>query len=186
MKKLTYILPGIIIWLIPLLANAQEYKVSPNSKVIIEGTSTMHDWESDVDQVKGQGTFNIDDTSIKEIKNLQVTFVVKSIVSGKSKMDELTYDALKEKHYPNITFKLTEISGINENSISAKGQLTIAGKTNPVNLKGVGKVKGNAVTIDGEHSLNMTDYDVTPPTAMLGAIKVGESVTIKFHLVFTN
>jgi polyisoprenoid-binding protein YceI len=186
MKKQTYIVSVLILLLIPLLVDAQEYKVSNDSKVTIEGTSTMHDWESNVEQVSGKGTFTIDAAEVKAIKNLNVNFVVESIESGKSKMDDLTYEALKSEQHPTITFNLTEITGIGGNTINAKGQLSIAGKTNTVPVKGTAKVNGNTITINGEYPLNMTDYDIDPPTAMLGAIKVGETVTIKYNLVLTN
>jgi polyisoprenoid-binding protein YceI len=165
---------------------AQVYKVSNDSKVTIVGTSTMHDWESNVGEVNGKGTFSVDAAAVKKIKDLNVNFVVESIESGKSKMNSLTFEALKSEQHPNIIFKLNEVTGIRDNMINAKGQLSIAGKTKTVDVSGTIKVEGNTITINGERSLNMTDYDIEPPTAMLGTIKVGETVTIKYDLVLTN
>ena len=62
----------------------------------------------------------------------------------------------------------------------------MAGKTNLVDVSGTANVSGNKITIEGEHSLNMRDYDIDPPTAMLGTIKVGEIITIKYTLVLTK
>ena len=109
MRKTVYIGLSLLLWLMPLLVEAQEYKVSTGSKVTIVGTSTMHDWESIVEQVSGKGTFTVETSGIKSINNLNVNFVVKSIKSGKSKMADINYDALKEEQNPTIIFNLTTI-----------------------------------------------------------------------------
>ena len=98
----------------PLSLQAQVYNVSDESKVTIEGISTMHDWESIVEKVSGKGTFTIEEGHIREIQDMEVTFVVKSIESGKSLMNKLTYEALKEEQHPNITFRLTKVTSISD------------------------------------------------------------------------
>lgn len=37
-----------------------------------------------------------------------------------------------------------------------------------------------------QKKLNMRDYKMEPPTAMMGTIKVGEEVTIDFDLTITS
>jgi len=186
MKRQIAVVSGFLLLFLTLQVEAQVYHVSDQSNVMIFGSSSLHDWESEVEQVSGKGTFTVNGPDVKELKDLNVVFVVKSIESGKSKMNNLTYEALKAGEHPNIIFKVTEVTAINNNTIRAKGLLTIAGKTNPVEVNGSAKVSGNAVTISGEQKLNMTDYDVEPPTAMFGTIKVEEEVTIKYNLVLTR
>ncbi|MDW7693936.1 YceI family protein [Flammeovirgaceae bacterium SG7u.111] len=180
------LLTSLILLLINNVLTAQNFKVSDKSKVTIEGTSTMHDWESVVQNVSGSGVFTIENGQLKNISSLNVTFVVKSIESGKSKMNSLTYDALKEKTNPNITLKITKIKSISASSIDAEGTLTIAGKSQTVNVKGKPTVSGNTVTITGEKEIDMTAYGMEPPTAMLGTIKVGKVVTIKYNLILNQ
>jgi hypothetical protein len=42
------------------------------------------------------------------------------------------------------------------------------------------------VQIIGSRKLNMKDFNMVPPTAMMGTIKVGEEVTVNFNLTLTN
>ncbi|WP_020526830.1 YceI family protein [Flexithrix dorotheae] len=170
-------------FLLPGLIQAQLYKVDESTDVKINGGSTMHDWESDVEEVTGSANITTEGNIIKEISSLSIQFVVKSIESGKGKMNSLTYEALKEKSNPKITFNLTKVNSINGSNLDVQGDLTIAGKTNSVNLKGKASVSGTTITITGEQGIDMTQYGVDPPTAMLGTIKVDPNVTIKYSLV---
>ena len=62
---------------------------------------------------------------------------------------------------------------------------TISGFTKPVALQAVCTTEDKQkVTCEGTYSLNMTDYEVEPPTAMLGLLKAGEKVTVNYRAVF--
>ena len=75
-----------------------------SSKVTVLGTSTLHDWEMDAEQVSGDLKLDGD-----QIQSLNFNCVVEGIKSGKSKMDKLAYEALNSDDSPNITFDLTLI-----------------------------------------------------------------------------
>lgn len=102
-------------------------------------------------------------------------------------MDDTMYDALKIKQFPTITYGLTK-AGL-KTSPSKKdpdyhfdttGQLTVAGKAHAVNLDLVVLPHDNGkLTITTEIALKMTDFGVSPPTAMLGMIKSGDAITLK-------
>jgi phosphomannomutase len=50
------------------------------------------------------------------------------------------------------------------------------------------KVTGNndKLFFDGSKILNMKEFQISPPTAFMGAMKVGEQVTIKFKTAYTK
>jgi hypothetical protein len=50
----------------------------------------------------------------------------------------------------------------------------------PVQFSGAG---GEALRVTGKVPLNMKQWGILPPTLMLGTLKVGESVTVRFDLV---
>jgi hypothetical protein len=61
------------------------------------------------------------------------------------------------------------------------------GATNKITLSISGKtLPGGDLQFTGSHSLKMTDYKMKPPTAMMGTIKVGDEVTVKFNLTITK
>jgi polyisoprenoid-binding protein YceI len=165
---------------------AQTFTVHSKTEASVVGTSSLHDWESEVENVSGSGDFTLENGEVKEIKNLNIVFKSKSIESGKSKMNSITYDALMADKFPNITFKLNSVEKISGNQITASGNLTIAKQTKPVTVKGVVQVEGNAITITGNKQIDMTQFGIEPPTAMFGTIKVGKDVNVLYTIQLTN
>lgn len=162
---------------ISISTDAEQY-VSDNSstELSIAGTSTLHDWESKVKEFVIKATRNGNSISA----NLVVQ--VNSIKSGKPGMDNNTYKALKESDYPTITFMAADLLIANGQTISGKGDLTIAGKTRriPVTFSMASWLEGT-ITIVGEIKITMTDYGVTPPIALFGTVKTGDDIIFKIN-----
>lgn len=181
----------VIVFLLPLAAFAQAVYSIKEYKLTVQGSSTLHDWESDVTQAEAKATITLQEKKLTEIKDVTVKIPVTSIKSTKGKiMDNKTWEAFNSDKNPNIQYKLTSAkitaSGA-EYTIVANGTLTMAGTSRPVELTAKGKVLANGdVQITGSRKLNMKDFSMVPPTAMMGTIKVGEEVTINFNLTLTN
>ena len=103
-------------------------------------------------------------------------------------MTNKTHDALNVEKYPQIDFKLVSVDNLSsENgkfSGTLLGDVTLAGVTRRISLAFSGQHSGNKITIKGSKELNMNDFKIKPPTAMMGALKTGEAVTITFQLNF--
>jgi len=70
-------------------------------------------------------------------------------------------------------------------TLNAAGKLTIAGKTRDVTLSAKLKDLGNGMyEVSGMQPVKMTDHDMKTPTAMMGAIKVGDDVKIEYTVKF--
>ena len=168
------------------VGNAQNFEITPqNLTVSILGTSNVHDWEMKVAKINSELTLS----SSKQITSLVVKIPVISIKSGKGIMDEKTYDAFDSKKNPNIVFQLTEASSIKltdkDSEITLTGNLSMAGETRKISFKTVGKItKTGDYQLKGSVPLKMTDFKIKPPTAMLGAMKTGDAVTVKFDVSF--
>ncbi|MGK0411859.1 MAG: polyisoprenoid-binding protein YceI [Polaribacter sp.] len=162
------------------------FKMKLPSKVIIKGTSTLHDWESIVEKTDAQLTTN--SINNEKIETLNVKVEVLSIKSGKNLMDKLTYKALKAEEYPNITFifKKGEIIKVDSEYVDIEliGDLTIAGVTKSVAVKTKINKQGRPIILKGSHKLKMTNFNIDPPKALLGTIKTGDEITIEFNLTF--
>jgi polyisoprenoid-binding protein YceI len=181
------IISGVI--LMPFLLHAQAAFSSKQSKMSVQGTSSLHDWESEVTQVEWKGAVTVQGNQLVEIKDVQVKIQVTGIKSTKGRiMDNKTYEAFNSDKNPTIQYRLTntKITGSGEYTVVANGQLTMAGVTRPVELTAKAKVLSNGdVQIVGSRKLNMKDFSMTPPTAMMGTIKVGEEVTVTFDITLT-
>ena len=186
MKK---IILSIVLFHIFFFISAQEksetFKIKLPSKVLIQGTSTLHDWESIVEKTDAELTTNLNN---QQIETLNVKVTVLSIKSGKNLMDKLTYKALKADDYPYITFVFKKGEIIKEDAahvdIKLIGDLTIAGVTKSVAVNTQINKQGKPIVLKGSHKLKMTDFNIDPPKALLGTIKTGDEITIEFNLTF--
>jgi polyisoprenoid-binding protein YceI len=165
---------------------AQPFTINQEqSEVTITGTSTIHDWESVAEEFSGTADITVEEGSLTSIQSLTFNVVVDGIKSGKGGMDSKTYGALNEKKHPNIVFELSEVAEINESSVTANGFLTISGTTNPVELiVDYQLMEDGTIQFTGSKKIKMTDYNVDPPTAVLGTIKAGNEVVVHFDASF--
>ncbi|MCX2742983.1 YceI family protein [Mangrovivirga sp. M17] len=183
---------GIVLSLLMLTAFNSEllaqYKVESNSSTLsVFGTSSLHDWEIEANTLQGSANFDLSEGLVKDINNLTFSVVVKSLKSGKSGMDNNTYDALEAKKHEKITFKLTDVNKITPLSggkckIEATGVLTIAGNARNVKMTVTADASGSKVNIKGSYKMKMTSFDIDPPTAVFGTIKTGDDVKIEFNV----
>lgn len=174
----------IMVLLTPLAAFSQTAYVLKSHKVSIDGTSSIHDWSSDVTKVDWTGKLAFDGTTLKSVSDVTVKIEVEGIKSTKgSTMDEKTYEAFKSEQHPTITFKMTSAT-VTGSTIKANGTLTMAGVSKPIVMNVTAKLlKDGTVRLSGSQSINMKDYKMVPPKAVMGTIKVGEKVILLYELV---
>ena len=169
-----------------LLANAQTYEVvGEESKITVEGTSTFHDWYSEFLKMKGRANINVGDNKITDISDLVLEIFVESFESGKNGMEKNAREALRESKFPMIQFALTRLEKIDSDEILGLGLLTIAGATRDVSMNvGYSTSDEDIIVFEGSLELNMTDFEIDPPTALLGTIKTGDPVSIHYKVHF--
>lgn len=166
-------------------AQAQLKLNNDKSSMTIDGTSNIHDWTENVGEMTGSITATLAGSTLKSISALNVSIKVKSISSGKSAMDKNTFEALKADKHPTILFTLKSVS-VTGNKAKLTGTLKIAGVSKTVTVNSNYSAGSGAIVLTGEHTLNMTDYNVEPPTALMGTVSTGEKVTLKFKLYFSK
>ena len=177
----------IVIIIIQFLGlNAQTlYHLEQNkASMTVTGTSTIHDWELKVEDIKHTGSMTVERNKLLKINQLDITVAVKSIKSGKDLMDNKTYKALKEANHPAISFNLITTIPAGNNTVTSTGELTIAGKTRKVTMDVRYKLYETFIEFQGELTLKMSDYEITPPAVFMGTIKTGDEVTISFSIPF--
>lgn len=171
-------------------ASAQASFKIKKSTLNIEGTSSLHDWTSDATQLEWSGLFMVHNKKIVQVKDVQVKIPVKSIKSSKGgTMDNKTYEAFKSDVHPLIVYKFTD-GKISEAgggfTLETNGTLQMAGVTNNLQMTVLAKLLPNGdIQLTGSKKLNMKDFGMEPPTAVLGTIKVGPEVTVNFNLTIS-
>ena len=181
LKKLSLV-AGLLFFTTSVVFGQKAYSLKSH-KMTVDGTSSLHDWTSDVTKVNWSGNMTVEGTSVKAISNVNVTITVTDIKSEKGgMMDDKTYEAFKSEQHPTITFKLSSAT-VTGSSIKANGTLTMAGVSKPIVMTVATKVLADgSVHLSGSQVINMKDYKMTPPKAVMGTIKVGEKVTMLFEL----
>lgn len=158
--------------------------------VTVSGTSNLHDWETKVTNFDGSLEAVINTGNfIDQINSLSISFYSKSFKSDKSGMDDKIFEALKADTYSTISFKLLEIKDKKMISkvqqFNASGNLTIDGVTKKIDLTVLSTVGANGeVYFQGNKQIDMTEYGVVPPVALLGTLKTGKVVTVNFKMYF--
>jgi len=196
--NMKYLIGILLVYSLPFLTMAQPAADEGNpitqsftlnettSKYVIEGTSTLHDWEMISEKCKGSITYTLDGTDLN-IGSIKVIVGVETLKSGKKTMDNKCYEALKSDDFPNITYEFKSASSMkstgNGNFTAVfNGNLTIAGNTKNIPIDVTIEATTGSIKIKGRKPIKMTDFGVEPPTALLGTIKTGNDITIDFNL----
>jgi polyisoprenoid-binding protein YceI len=189
MKKIILLIAVILIPQI-FWAQTKYLAVTSSSEIVVLGTSTLHDWD-----MKG----NIQNSSFEgsvvgnEVKSIQKVDFTMSSTALKSKegtqMDKKAYEALKSDKNSLIKFSGSNVNFSNKLgrfSGTVSGNLSLAGVTKTVTVPFTGSFDGSYINITGEYKIKMSDYNMTPPVALMGTIKCGDVVTVKFTIKYKN
>jgi polyisoprenoid-binding protein YceI len=170
-----------------MVAQGQSIKViSKESKIGVEGTSTIHDWEMTTSVINGSASFSNEGDQL-EITGTKISLKAADLKSDNSGLDDKAHEALKAKKHPSITFTQTDKVTVKPNGTAftgtVRGNLTIAGETKAVSISISGNTAQNKLKVNGKVNLKMTQFGMEPPRAMLGTIKAGDEITINFEVV---
>ena len=193
MKKINRTVAGLaVIFLLGASGalRAQEaYRVAdPDVKVL--GTSNLHNWTMEAKDISCSAKFGFGSsagTLPQSLTQLDLVIPVHNLKSGESSMDSRAYTAMKADKFGTITFTSTSAVIVpgqkNQFQLKATGTMTIAGASQPVVLTADCQVNADgSIACSGSQPLKMTDYQIKPPSFMLGALKTGDLLNINFSL----
>ena len=187
---------GVSLIPVPALAQAPALALS-KTKVIIDGTSNVHDWTATTSTVRvAQATVTAEakgagfwDAVVKPgaIEAFQVVIPVTTLTSPRSGLDKNMYKALKSDKHKEITFRLKGLTPkAAAGAFTAAGVLGVAGVDRDVTLDITLGRSGQHLVVRGTTDILMTDYGIDPPRALLGTVRSSPHVTIKFETVVSS
>lgn len=182
-----YTLLTSMLFFLALGVKAQDYYKlqQANSKLVVEGTSTVHDWQVESTQFNAETLLKRDGTNGVHISHVEFTSPAESLKSGKRLMDSKIQEALDTKKHPEIKFTLKNDDSVSGEKGTITGLLTIAGQTKEVDVTiDFDDLNPQRFSVSGEVPLKMSEFNIDPPTAMMGTIKTGNEVLVKFDLEF--
>lgn len=175
---------------------AQNFSLQSDTEVKIKGTSNVRDWDADVNEVEAtfeleeMDEFTLESLTPEMFKTMKLTMAVGEIDAGQRGLTNNIHKYLKEKDHPNITFNLSEVTGVEwkdgYSEITAEGVINAAGKDNDVTMVVRAEEVNGAIQFSGSQDLKMTDFDIDPPTALFGTVKAVDEFTVQYSVTFQN
>lgn len=172
---------------------AQTFKIvgPEKSKVLVTGTSTLHGWTATAKKFGFQASpFVLKNGNLEPVEAFYLKVEVSSLEGGRgASMDKKIYDAFDGDNHPLIEFKQVEmIKGERHDDgtfqFVSRGNLSMAGVTNEVELELEGKLTSEGLTIKCLYDMRMSDFSIERPSAMFGQIVCGDDVTVNIELFF--
>ena len=166
-------------------------KLQPESRLWVEGTSTVRSFKCEAGVVQADvlaeapGAVSAVMDGQKAVSTVRVTIPAAQLDCRNGTMNGHMLKALKAKDNPMIEFALSSYdiaksdAGMNG---TLTGTLTLGGVPRTITLDAVATEESGALRVRGTHQLMMTEFGLTPPSLMLGTMKVNEKVTVGFDL----
>lgn len=182
--------------LVPTL-QAQEnpkYSLTDDSRLWIKGDATLHSWDAEATEFEIDFLFpdewfeSTENWSGEDVEQLSVTVPVKALDGGRSRMNRDLREAMDEESYPTITFYWEEIDiqhDEDQTELIVTGILEVSGVEKEIEFAAEGQViEEDSFKISGEIPLKMTNFNIDPPTAMLGSLRTDDEIKILYEMIF--
>ncbi len=170
------------------------YVNSPeDSFVRVEGDSTLHGWDAESD------SFTISVDPVHPFKghdlapgdrwegSMEFELHADTLTSGRRGLDRQMHASLLADEHPVIDFTLlsAEIQETKDDAmvLMIEGDMTCAGVTRTKQIDVTISLEEDALIMSGRKEMKMSDFDIDPPRAMLGAIRAADEIEVSFHFV---
>jgi hypothetical protein len=184
----------------------------PASRLVLLGSSNVKDWRCSGAALEGRMDVAVPieriNTIIDRIEDgdvarldpraasfpqprFQLRVPVQSLRCGNRQMERDMYRALRSEANPVIEFRFNGLVGGVEHDIDASryratiaGVLTLAGSRRNVQVPvEAERVSRDRFRLRARLPLRMTDFRITPPTALFGMVKASNDLVVQFDLM---
>lgn len=185
---------GIVIMLclsLKVSLSSQETFLIDTMKLSITGTSTLHDWKVDINEVIDYPEYLvISEDGTGQIEEFEFMLAVASMDGGRgAAMNNKIYKALKAETHPHISYVQSgpaEYIKTPDGKLNIKsvGMIKIAGVEVKEEVPIIGVFKESKLSIVGTCPLKMSDFGIEPPSAMFGQIQTDDEIEVHFKLIY--
>ncbi|WP_396601440.1 YceI family protein [Algibacter sp. R77976] len=169
-------------------AQAQTLQLeNENSSLTVFGSSNLHGWKVDANTQNGLIKFNSLESC--QIESLSLAVLTESLKGAKPGITSTASKALKSDKYKTILYTLIEVQNITDKgngvfTLETIGDLVIAGTKKTVPLNFDVTIVNEKVQLKGKVKLKLTEFNITPPTGMLGVVRATDDIFLKFETNF--
>jgi len=174
------------------------YSIQDESWISIAGSSNVNTFECYSNSNFTRGNIIVDANASGNsivFSEAKMALQISSFDCKNPILNKDLYRALGADRNPNILielldaqFKESQPQNPNSGELKVSVAITINSKCKVIKvpIKWI-RVSGSDIRFIGSHDINMTDFDITPPSPAFGLIKVSEWISINFNLsVKTN
>jgi len=164
--------------------------VRSDSRLWLEGSSNVRDWRCDATSL--DASIDLDASAEQSgdarVRRVQVRVPTYSLTCGRSQMDHIMYKALHVDDEPDCRQIIGHFEVIADDealqSLVMQGTLRVAGVERvvrvPVQLE---QLRDGTMRARGALPILMTDYGISPPTALFGVLRTENRIVVKFDLL---
>jgi polyisoprenoid-binding protein YceI len=169
--------------------------VSGDSRLWVDGTSNLHSWSCKTDKldanidVDASAAIALSAAAPKALKKVQIRVPSRSLKCNHNGMEGNVYKALKaDDDASQISWVMSSFESAAGDAKDAftlhtLGALTIAGVEKKISVDVVAtRLPDGTIRAVGMVPIKMSDYGITPPTAIFGRLKTGDDVKVNFEL----
>jgi hypothetical protein len=174
--------------------NTFNVKIHKQSSIDIEGTSNVNSFvfhqQGPFVQYPIQVSF-AGNPKKELVKPVSIPIEVKNFDCENKLMKSDFFNTLNIEKYPILTITVTKVElppnfNVNSNYTSTgsvRVSIHLAGAISEYKIPFFTTTKGDKIIIFGEKNVNFSDFNLTPPSKLFGAIKVHNNLLIKVNLV---
>ncbi len=165
--------------------------LEPESRLWVEGDSTLHAWKAEASQVGIEGLVEVLEASDARLRGtlhqLRVVVPARGLQSDKEGLTKNMWEDLKSEECPQIVFRVErcdcpdEISAGSSGTIALVGTLTVACQERPVTVPATVRWIDRRIRVTGQKELQMSDFGIRP-RRFLGFMRVKDRVVVRFDL----
>jgi polyisoprenoid-binding protein YceI len=196
-KNITLFLSLLIVIIISGVGNISAQTIitpDPDSRIWIEGKSNVNSFSCRAQSYEGEAVIINQVSDVTEVNpndqvRLELKIPVRSFECGRNRMNRDLYDALRSDEFLYITFDFKDAQNLtngdnNSNyKLRISGTLTVAGYSREITFDADGYIlDSNRLRAVGKKTILMTDYNVEPPTGLLGLVRAENELTVHFDL----
>jgi len=155
--------------------------------ISITGTSTLHGWTVQAGEVTDfPSTIAFDISEGATIDSFGFSVKVMSLDGGRgASMNGKIQKALQASTSPSVQYKQAEIATLASKEgvwvLTSTGVLSMAGAEKEISVEVTVEEKDGLLVFTGSKSLKMSDFNITPPSAMFGQIQTDDAITVEFE-----
>ena len=167
----------------------QNYSYPTDSlpSISISGTSTLHGWTVTAGEVTDFPTnlaFSLAET--QTIDSFSFSVAVMSLDGGRgASMNGKIQTALQATISPTIIYSQSQPAALvkqaDQWTLSSTGTLAMAGKEKAITVDVQLEERDGQLIFKGSKDLKMSDFEMTPPSAMFGQIQTHDDITVHFE-----